>query len=129
VAADTVAKMSAAEKLGFGDILNLVRKGVPSQTIIAYLNSTKGTMPFSAAQRDELKAAGADEPLLAFLSEERGFYAKHPAPRSRAMAPAGQYTNSRGYQNEQPFAYNEPAVDGFFDSSYEDSLYSPFSFN
>jgi hypothetical protein len=46
-----------------------------------------------------------------------------------AMQPAGQYTNSPRYQDEQPFAYNEPAIDGFYDSGYEESLYSPFSFN
>ena len=129
VAADTTAKMSAAERLGFGDIRNLVSKGVPDAMIIAYLNSTKETTRFSAAQLAARKSAGADAPLLAFLSEEQGFYGRNPTRSSRAMAPAGQYTNSRGYQDEQPFAYNEPVVDGFFNSSYEDSLYSPFSFN
>lgn len=39
------------------------------------------------------------------------------------------YYNTRQYQQEQPFAYNEPWVDDFYDSSYEESLYSPFSFN
>ncbi|MCX7868457.1 MAG: hypothetical protein N2322_00760 [Terrimicrobiaceae bacterium] len=39
------------------------------------------------------------------------------------------YYNTRQYQQEQPFAYSEPWVDDFYDSSYEESLYSPFSFN
>ena len=39
------------------------------------------------------------------------------------------YYNTPGYQDQQPFAYNEPIADGFYDSGYEESLYSPFSFN
>jgi hypothetical protein len=39
------------------------------------------------------------------------------------------YYNTGSYQDEQPFAYNEPVVSDFYDSSYEESLYSPFSFN
>jgi hypothetical protein len=77
-----------------------------------------------------LKAAGADAQLLSFLSNTQGFYGRRPASQNGpAMHPAGEVTNSRGYQNEQPFAYNEPAIDGFYNSGYEESLYSPFSFN
>ncbi len=46
-----------------------------------------------------------------------------------SSAPAGSSANSPHYQDEQPFAYKEPAVDGFYNSGYEESLYSPFSFN
>jgi len=130
VAASTTSKMSAGEKLDFFDIRSLVTSGVPDDKIIAYLNSTRQVCNFSASEMSALKSAGADAQLMAFLSETRGFYGHSPAPRSGpAMRPAGQYTNSRAYQDEQPFAYNEPAIDGFYNSGYEESLYSPFSFN
>jgi hypothetical protein len=109
---------------------NLVSKGVPSSTIIAYLNSVSERSTYSPAQLDALRQAGADSQLIAFLRESGNFGLRSTASSSPASrAPAGQYTNSPGYQNEQPFAYNEPMVDGFYDSGYEESLYSPFSFN
>lgn len=33
------------------------------------------------------------------------------------------------YQAQQPFADNPPPISTFYDSSYEESIYSPFSFN
>jgi hypothetical protein len=131
VAQSTEEKMSNARPLNLGDLENLVSKGVPSPTIIAYLTSIRQTFRYSAEQLADLQSDGADPQLLAFLRETGGFYNSSSPARtaSHSQEPAGQYTNSRGYQNEQPFAYNEPAVDGFYDSAYEESLYSPFSFN
>jgi hypothetical protein len=130
VSALTTSKMSAGAKLDFFDIRNLVTSGVPDDKIIAYLNSTRQVCSFSTSEMAALKSAGADAQLLAFLSNTRGFYGRSPAPQNAAGPRSpGQYTNSRLYQDEQPFAYNEPAIDGFYDSGYEESLYSPFSFN
>ena len=131
VAQSTEEKMSNARALDLDDLENLVSKDVPSQTIIAYLTSIRQSFRFSPEQLAELKSDGADQQLLAYLRESSGFYNSSSAPRmaGHPQEPAGQYTNSRGYQNEQPFAYNEPAIDGFYDSAYEESLYSPFSFN
>jgi len=130
VASTTTSKMSAGEKLDFFDIRNLVSSHVPDDKIIAYLNSTRQVCNFSISEMSALKAAGADVQLLGFLSETGGFYGRQPAPQNRTGPRSpGQYTNSRLYQDEQPFAYKEPAVDGFYNSGYEESLYSPFSFN
>lgn len=131
VAASTSDKMSAARPLDFNDLENLVSKGVPSSTIIAYLDSVRETPNLSPAQLEALRQAGADTQLTSFLRESPNFAlrSKPSSPYAASRAPAGQYTNSPGYQNEQPFAYNEPAIDGFYDSGYEESLYSPFSFN
>ena len=131
VAQSTEEKMSNARPLNLGDLENLVSKGVPSPTIMAYLTSIRQTFRYSAEQLADLQSHGADQQLLAFLRETGGFYNSSSPARiaGHSQEPAGQYTNSRGYQNEQPFAYNEPAVDGFYDSAYEESLYSPFSFN
>ncbi len=134
VAPSTTSKMSNAQSLAFGDILNLVSKGVPDATIEAYLASTRQVCRFSTEQISKLRSAGASQALLSYLGDTSGFYdPRQPAPgaiaRKAASGPAGQYMNTRGYQNQQPFAYNEPAIDGFYDSGYEESLYSPFSFN
>lgn len=131
VAASTSAKMSAARPLDFTDLENLVSKGVPSSTIIAYLNSVRETASYSPGQLDALRQAGADAELIAFLrdSSHFGLRSQGTVASRTSREPAGQYTNSPGYQDEQPFAYNEPAIDGFYDSGYEESLYSPFSFN
>ena len=131
VASGTEQKMENARPLDLTDLENLVSKSVPSQTIIAYLTSIRQSFRFSPAQLSGLQSSGADQALIAYLRESGGFYNAPSANRhaNRPLLPAGQYTNSRGYQNEQPFAYNEPWVDGFYDSAYEESLYSPFSFN
>ena len=131
VAQSTEQKMSNARSLDLDDLENLVSKGVPSQTIIAYLTSIRQSFRLSPEQLAELQSDGADQQLLAYLRESPDFYNSSSAPRTagHSQEPAGQYTNSRGYQNEQPFAYNEPAIDGFYNSAYEESLYSPFSFN
>jgi hypothetical protein len=134
VASSTTSKMSNGQALAFGDILNLVSKGVPDATIEAYLTSTQQVCRFSPDQIGQLRQAGASQALLSYLGDTSGFYApRQTGPgaiaRKAASQPSGQYMNTRGYQDEQPFAYNEPAVDGFYDSGYEESLYSPFSFN
>lgn len=46
-----------------------------------------------------------------------------------AQTPPWEEDNSPLYQDEQPFAYNAPEVDYWYNSAYEESLYSPFSFN
>lgn len=131
VAQSTEQKMSNARPLDLSDLENLVSKGVPSETITAYLTSIRQSFRFTPDQLAALQADGADQELLAYLRESVGFYNTPSSNRhaNRPLSPAGQYTNSRGYQDEQPFAYNEPAIDGFYNSAYEESLYSPFSFN
>jgi len=46
-----------------------------------------------------------------------------------AQTPPWEENNSPLYQDEQPFAYNAPAVDYWYNSAYEESLYSPFAFD
>jgi hypothetical protein len=127
----TVLKMSNARVLDYDDILNLVSKGVPSGTIVAYLNSTRKVYDFSFEQLAGLKSAGATPQLLNYLTETQGFYGNN-SPRQKARlakTQKDQYYNSPYYQDKAPFAYNPPAIDDWYDSGYEESLYSPFSFN
>lgn len=132
VPAATTSKMQAAGRLDFNDLQNLVSRGVPSQTVMAYLNSVEEVAHLTPEQLAALKSEGADSQLIAYLEGSQNYYARSSGSLVRpasTRAPAGSATNSPLYQSEQPFAYNEPAIDGFYDSGYEESLYSPFSFN
>lgn len=132
VASSTTSKMKDAERLDFSDLQHLVTRGVPSTTILAYLNSVEEVIHLTPEQLSALESEGADSQLLAYLEGSQNYYARSTGPVVRpasTSAPAGSATNSPLYQDEQPFAYNEPAIDGFYDSGYEESLYSPFSFN
>ncbi len=132
VGGSTYAKVSNAKKLGFDDILNLVSKGVPAHIVESYLQSTQAVYRFSPTQLASLKNAGAAPQLLNYLAETGGFYAPSQDQAS-GNTPRGEqkarYLNSPLYQDEQPFAYNAPEVDYWYNSAYEESLYSPFSFD
>ncbi|MDX2081200.1 MAG: hypothetical protein SFU53_10475 [Terrimicrobiaceae bacterium] len=127
----TVLKMNNGRALDYQDIENLVSRGVPSTIIVAYLNSTRKVYDLSYAQLAGLRSAGATPQLLNYLTETQGFYGNN-SPRQKARVAKeqkDQYYNSPYYQDEQPFAYNPPVIDDWYDSAYEESLYSPFSFN
>ena len=131
VAPGTVQKMSAARALDYQDISNLVSKGVPTNTIVAYLNSTRKVYDLPYAQLAALKSAGASAQLLNYLTETQGFYGNNSPKQKARMAKMqkDQYYNTPQYQDKAPFAYNQPIIDDWYDSGYEESLYSPFSFN
>lgn len=127
----TAQKIRNARVLDVQDIQNLVVKDVPTSTIVAYLESTRKVYNLSYGDLATLKSRGATPALLNYLTETSGFYG-HTTPAQAARVSKEQkaeYYNTPGYQNEAPFAYNEPAVDDWYNSSYEESLYSPFSFN
>ncbi|MEI6277801.1 MAG: hypothetical protein WCQ16_00290 [Verrucomicrobiae bacterium] len=127
----TVMKMSNGRVLDYQDISNLVSKGVPTNTIVGYLNSTRKVYDLPYAQLAALKSAGASAQLLNYLTETQGFYGNNsPMQKARtAKMQKGEYYNSPHYQDQAPFAYNQPIIDDWYDSGYEESLYSPFSFN
>lgn len=125
----TYDKVYHGRALAYADIENLVVQKVPSQTIVSYLQSTEKVYDLTYSQLAELKEAGASAQLLNYLSETEGFYGYHPtaaAARSKKQQKDAYYHDAL-YQDEQPFAYNEPEVDDWYDSGYEESLYSPFS--
>ncbi len=127
----TYIKVTQGRVLDYTDISNLVAKGVPSNIIVAYLQSTRKAYNFSYGELQTLKSEGATAQLLNYLTETQGFYGNN-TPKQTARLSGEQkraYYNSRYYQDQQPFAYNYPEVDDWYDSGYEESLYSPFSFN
>jgi len=127
----TYIKMTQGQVLDTTDIQNLVSKGVPTNIIVPYLESTRKVYSLNASQMQSLKSAGASSQLLAYLDESQGFYGQtSPAYQARtSKKQKDAYYNTPSYQNEQPFAYNEPVIDDWYNSSYEESLYSPFSYN
>jgi hypothetical protein len=124
--------MNAGEPLDVSDISNLVKSDMPSALVVGYLNSTRRVYHLSPAQLGTLRAQGASPQILNYLQESGGFYGQGkpggglPVPRGQQRA---AYENSPLYQDEQPFAYNEPVIDDWYDSAYEESLYSPFSYD
>lgn len=129
VPSSTYVKVYNARPLDYADIHNLVACKVPTQIIIGYLESTEKVYNFSYGQLQSLRSAGASSQLLNYLSETQGFYGYNPpaAAKRTAKKQKDAYYNSPLYQDEQPFAYNPPIIDDWYDSAYEESLYSPFS--
>lgn len=125
----TYDKVNAGRPLDYNDILALVQKKVPTQIIVGYLQSTEKVYNLTYSQLRGLRSAGASPQLLNYLSETQGFYGYNP-PAADARTKKHQkdaYYNSPLYQDETPFNYNEPVIDDWYDSAYEESLYSPFS--
>jgi hypothetical protein len=128
---DTYNKIYNGRVLDYVDIVNLVRADVPTHIIVSYLQSTEKAYNFTYSQLRTLRQAGAAPQLLNYLSETHGFYAHVPPQQAARVAKQQQdaYYNDPAAQAEAPFGYNPPLVDTWFDSGYEESLYSPFSFN
>lgn len=124
----TYAKVSAGEKLNYADILRLVQAGVPTHIIESYLQSTEATYRFTPNQLTALEQAGAKPQLVNYLGDTGGFY-NPPQTASSSSQLTPSQRNSPLAQDQQPFAYNAPEVDYWYNSAYEESLYSPFSFN
>jgi hypothetical protein len=123
------SKVTQGSSLDYGDILNLVRKDVPTHIIISYLQSTEKVYNLDNAQFQGLENAGASSQLLNYLKETQGFYGVN-TPRQAARLSGEQrraYYDTPAYQAQQPFG--TPMVDEWADPGYEESLYSPFSFN
>ncbi|GEM_PF-347853 len=125
----TYQKVYNGRPLSYTDIANLVQKRVPTQIIISYLQSTEKVYNLSYSQLKALRQMGASKQLLNYLTETQGFYGYNPpaAAERTSKVQKDQYYNDSLYQDEQPFAYNEPIIDDWYDSAYEESLYSPFS--
>jgi hypothetical protein len=125
----TYAKVTQGSVLDYNDILNLLEKDVPTNVIIGYLQSTRKAYNFSYSQLDGLKAAGATTQLLNYLTETQGFYGVTTAKQTARLTGEQKraYFDSPGYQSQGPFS--TPLIDELADPAYEESLYSPFSFN
>lgn len=129
----TLQKINNGWALNYSDVMNLVQSGVETQVIVNYLQSTQTPYKFTYSQLQSLRGAGASNQLLNYLTETEGFYGHSTAAQQTAwqsrQVPAPEEDNTQLYQDEAPFAYNPPIIDDWYDSGYEESLYSPFSMN
>jgi hypothetical protein len=124
----TQTKVRQGWALDYDDILNLVEKKVPTHIIISYLQSTQRSYNLTNSQLDDLKAEGATTQLLNYLAETDGFYGVSSPRRTRLTGEERRaYLGPQGYQSQQPFS--TPLIDEWTDPGYEESLYSPFSFD
>lgn len=124
----TADKMNNALHLDYGDIMNLVKARVPSHIIVGYLRSTQQIYDFTPSQLSALKASGAKTHLLTYLTETQGFYGNN-TPRIGGKVPSYVKDNTKLNQDQQPFYYNAPLIDDWYDSAYTEACYSPFSFD
>ncbi|HVQ19613.1 MAG TPA: hypothetical protein VMS23_01085 [Terrimicrobiaceae bacterium] len=125
----TYDKITQGRVLDYNDIQALLRKKVPTSIIIGYLQSTRKAYDFSYSQLQGLKAAGASPQLLNYLTETQGFYGVRTTKQAARLTGEQRraYFNTPGYQSQGPF--NTPLIEEWADPAYEESLYSPFSFN
>jgi hypothetical protein len=129
VPAATSDKINHGQHLDYNDITNLVKSRVPTYVIVGYLRSTEVVYNFTYQELHHLRAIGASRELVNYLSETQGFYGNNKTVSSGFKIPKYIQDNSMLNQDKQPFFYNEPIVDDWYDSVYEESCYSPFSFN
>jgi hypothetical protein len=125
----TVSKVTQGWSLDYGDIVNLVQRDVPTHIIVSYLQSTQKAYNLSNAQLQGLRSVGASPQLLNYLTETEGFYGVNTSRKAGRLTGEARraYLNTPGYQAQQPFG--TPVLDEWVDPGYEESLYSPFSFN
>lgn len=72
VAPATLQRIKAARVLTFGDVLELVKKGVPGDKIVAYLKATRAPYAYSQNQVNTLVDAGADSTLVNYVGHAAG---------------------------------------------------------
>jgi hypothetical protein len=72
VAPATLQRIEAGRVLSFGDVMELVKKGVPGEKIVAYLKSTRAPYNFTQQQVNALMNAGADSTLVNYVGRSVG---------------------------------------------------------
>lgn len=72
VAPTTMKRIEAARVLTFADVLELVKKGVPGDKIVAYMKATRAPYAYSQEQVNALVDAGADSTLVNYVGRAAG---------------------------------------------------------
>lgn len=120
----TLLKVRNGLPLTVGQVAEASQKGVPGPGLVSYLQSTRKAYNLSNSDIANLRAAGTPAPVIDYMRRSYGYYTKGP----KAVNQNHPYFNDERYQLEAPFAYEPPIADTFFNSAYEDDLYSPFSY-
>ena len=127
---ETALKVREGLPLSVTDVAASSKAGVPGPGLVSYMQSTRKAYNLSNADLAKLRAAGTPAPVITYMRRSYEFYGKGPnaVDQSHPYFAAENY-NRYGGAIKAPFAYAPPQIDTFFNSGYEESLYSPFSFD
>jgi hypothetical protein len=126
----TALKVRDGVPLSVADVASSAQAGVPGPGLVSYMQSTRKAYNLSNADIARLRAAGTPAPVITYMRRSYDFYGKGPNAVDQSHPYfSGENYNRYGGNVNAPFAYAPPGVDTFFNSAYEDNLYSPFSFN
>lgn len=119
----TYAKIAAHRVLTFADIKGLVLKGVPSQVILTYIQSTHAPYTLSDKQLQQLVDEGASSALVNYLGKSVGFF---EATERQQTGGAGKWKNhpyfaDPYFMGPAPFAYGWPGE--WYDDDWVNTLY------
>lgn len=119
----TYAKIANHRVLTYSDILGLVKKSVPSQVILTYLQSTKAPYTLTDAQLNKLVDAGATADLVNYLGKSVGFF---EAAERNQTGGAGKWRNNPFfydpyYMGEPPFVWGWPGE--WYDPIWVDNVF------
>lgn len=120
----TLLKVRNGLPLTVGQVAEASKKGVPGPGLVSYMESTRKAYNLSNSDIATLRAAGTPAPVIKYMQRSYGYFTSGP----KAVNQKHPYFNEERYQLEAPFAYEPPIADTFFNSAYEDDLYTPFSY-
>lgn len=115
----TYARISRGRVLGYGDVMALVRAGVPGSMIVPYLRATRTPYDFPTPQINALVRAGADDELINYLGKARGIYLEDSGnvPTSTGGGAASHpYWSDPDFMDPAPFDFGYPDV--WYNSDY-----------
>ncbi len=115
----TFARIQGGRVLTYGDVLELVKREIPGDEIVAYLRSTKAPYNYTQPQIDGLLAAGADSTLINYVGRSEGDFLidAQNEPQQAALRRQAKfdkqvwqdpYFTDPGYWGAAPFPYMFP---------------------
>lgn len=120
-------KVRDGAPLAVEDVAACAKAGVPGPGLVSYMQGTRKAYNLTRADLAKLRAAGTPEPVINYMRRSQGYYAKGP----KAVNQNHPYFATENYHRHgdirAPFAYAPPQIATFFNTGYEESLYSPFS--
>lgn len=99
----TLQRAAAGRVIGVDDIKNMLRNGVPNDTIVAYLKATKTPYRLTAGQLNSLRSAGANQTLVVYLEKANSLHGS-----GRGSELSHPYYSDPYYSGPAPFRFVYP---------------------
>ena len=120
---NTYDKITNRRVLSYGDIYDLVKKGVPGPIIVTYLRSTHAPYRLTDDQLERLTDAGASADLVNYLGKSAGYF---EATERDQTGRTGEWKNHPYYADPffmgpPPFGYEWP--DEWGDPGWIETVY------